>query len=298
MPNAWDAGSAKYLAACGFAALGTTSAGIAFAAGHRDSDPRQSVDAMFAAIASIVAAVPIPVSADLEAGFGDSLDDVQRTFTRAIAIGCAGGSLEDVADYATPGQFVLRSRQDAIERVCAARAAIDQHATPFVLTARTECFLTGHPSPLAEAIDRLCAFRDAGADCLFAPGISQPADIATLVREVNAPLNVLTAGPAAQLTLAQLRDLGVRRISTGSALAEARRQLAGQRRLGPQRQRMGGARVERAREAARQLVLAGRRQERHEQVVAAWARRRAHRKRRSRWRTSSSSEVSYCWCGV
>ncbi len=221
MPNAWDAGSAKYLAACGFAALGTTSAGIAFAAGHRDSDPRQSVDAMFAAIASIVAAVPIPVSADLEAGFGDSLDDVQRTFTRAIAIGCAGGSLEDVADYATPGQFVLRSRQDAIERVCAARAAIDQHATPFVLTARTECFLTGHPSPLAEAIDRLCAFRDAGADCLFAPGISQPADIATLVREVNAPLNVLTAGPAAQLTLAQLRDLGVRRISTGSALARA-----------------------------------------------------------------------------
>lgn len=221
MPNAWDAGSAKYLAACGFAALGTTSAGIAFAAGHRDSDPRQSVDAMFAAIASIVAAVSIPVSADLEAGFGDSLDDVQRTFTRAIAIGCAGGSLEDVADYATPGQFVLRSRQDAIERVCAARAAIDQHATPFVLTARTECFLTGHPSPLAEAIDRLCAFRDAGADCLFAPGISQPADIATLVREVNAPLNVLTAGPAAQLTLAQLRDLGVRRISTGSALARA-----------------------------------------------------------------------------
>lgn len=221
MPNAWDAGSAKYLAACGFAALGTTSAGIAFAAGHRDSDPRQSVDAMFAAIASIVAAVSIPVSADLEAGFGDSLDDVQRTFTRAIAIGCAGGSLEDVADYATPGQFVLRSRQDAIERVRAARAAIDQHATPFVLTARTECFLTGHPSPLAEAIDRLCAFRDAGADCLFAPGISQPADIATLVREVNAPLNVLTAGPAAQLTLAQLRDLGVRRISTGSALARA-----------------------------------------------------------------------------
>lgn len=221
MPNAWDAGSAKYLAACGFAALGTTSAGIAFAAGHRDSDPRQSVDAMFTAIASIVAAVSIPVSADLEAGFGDSLDDVQRTFTRAIAIGCAGGSLEDVADYATPGQFVLRSRQDAIERVCAARAAIDQHATPFVLTARTECFLTGHPSPLAEAIDRLCAFRDAGADCLFAPGISQPADIATLVREVNAPLNVLTAGPAAQLTLAQLRDLGVRRISTGSALARA-----------------------------------------------------------------------------
>ena len=221
MPNAWDAGSAKYLAACGFAALGTTSAGIAFAAGHRDSDPRQSVDAMFTALASIVAAVSIPVSADLEAGFGDSLDDVQRTFTRAIAIGCAGGSLEDVADYATPGQFVLRSRQDAIERVCAARAAIDQHATPFVLTARTECFLTGHPSPLAEAIDRLCAFRDAGADCLFAPGISQPADIATLVREVNAPLNVLTAGPAAQLTLAQLRDLGVRRISTGSALARA-----------------------------------------------------------------------------
>ena len=221
MPNAWDAGSAKYLAACGFAALGTTSAGIAFAAGYRDSDPRQSVDAMFAAIASIVAAVPIPVSADLEAGFGDSLDDVQRTFTRAIAIGCAGGSLEDVADYATPGQFVLRSRQDAIERVRAARAAIDQHATPFVLTARTECFLTGHPTPLAEAIDRLCAFRDAGADCLFAPGVSQPADIATLVREVNAPLNVLTAGPAAQLTLAQLRDLGVRRISTGSALARA-----------------------------------------------------------------------------
>ena len=127
IPNAWGAGSAKYLAACGFAARGApTSAGIAFVAGYRDSDPRQSVDAMFAAIASIVAAVPIPVSADLEAGVGDSLDDVQRTFTRAIAIGCAGGSLEDVADYATPDQFVLRSRQDAIEHVRAA----DRHAAP------------------------------------------------------------------------------------------------------------------------------------------------------------------------
>lgn len=221
MPNAWDAGSARYLAACGFKAIGTTSAGIAFAAGYRDSDPRLPVDTQFDAIARIVNAVSIPVSADLEAGFGDSLDDVRRTFSRAMAIGCAGGSLEDVADYSTPGRFVLHNRQDAADRVRAARAAIDQYGAPFVLTARTECFLTDHPTPLAEAIDRLCAFRDAGADCLFAPGISRAQDIATLVREVGAPINVLAAGPAARLTLEQLTGLGVRRVSTGSAIARA-----------------------------------------------------------------------------
>lgn len=221
MPNAWDAGSAKYLAALGFKAIGTTSAGIAFSLGYRDSDPRLPKELMFEAISRIVDAVSIPVSADLEAGFGNSTEDVCDTIARAMEIGCAGGSLEDVADYSESGKFTLFSREEAVERVRVARAKIDECGLPFVLTARTECFLTDHSSPLTEAIERLSAFREAGADCVFAPGVSKLEDIATIVREVGTPLNVLAAGPAASHTLDQFALIGVRRISTGSGIARA-----------------------------------------------------------------------------
>lgn len=221
MPNAWDAGSAKLIAAAGFPALGTTSTGIAYAMGYRDSDPRIGPTAMLDAIGRIVDAVDVPVSADLEAGFGTTIEAVVTTIRRAIDIGCAGGSLEDIADYAKTGQSVLMETAEAVDRVRAACGEIKLFDPSFVLTARTECYLTGHPSPLKEAIKRLAAFRDAGASCLYAPGISDPDDIATLVKEVGGAINVLAAGKAAQLSVSRLAALGVRRISTGSGIARA-----------------------------------------------------------------------------
>lgn len=219
MPNAWDAGSAKFLASRGHASIGTTSAGIAYALGYRDSDPRLPTERIFEALQRIVEAVPVPVSADLENGFGDTLEDVASAIARSIKIGCAGGSIEDVADYATRGHMTLLSQQQAVEKIQAARAEIDRANAPFILTARTECYLTGHPSPLGEAIKRLAAFRDAGADCVFAPGIANLGEIELIVKEVGIPVNVLAAGRAASLTIDALRSVGVRRISTGSGIA-------------------------------------------------------------------------------
>lgn len=221
MPNAWDAGSAQLLASAGFHAIGTTSAGIAYALGYRDSDPRLNPALMFEAIGRIVEAVDVPVSADLEAGFGTTEDAVAATIRQAIELGCAGGSLEDVGDYSKTTQFELLPADVAAERVRVASETINTARSPFVLTARTECFLTGHPQALDEAIERLTAFRAAGAHCLYAPGISEPDDIATLVRCVGGPVNVLATGKAARLSVSDLTALGVRRISTGSGITRA-----------------------------------------------------------------------------
>lgn len=219
MPNAWDAGSAKFLASRGYASIGTTSAGMAYALGYRDSDPRLSKEWLFEALQRIVDAVAVPVSADLENGFGNAPEDVAATFARSIKIGCAGGSIEDVADYSTIGHMVLLDQEHAVEKIQAARAEIDHANVPFILTARTECYLTGHPSPLNETIKRLAAFRDAGADCVFAPGIADLGDIELIVKEVGIPVNVLVGGRASSLTVEALRSVGVRRISTGSNIA-------------------------------------------------------------------------------
>ncbi|MGV8894363.1 MAG: isocitrate lyase/PEP mutase family protein [Burkholderiaceae bacterium] len=219
MPNAWDAGSAKFLASYGFASIGTTSAGIAFSLGYRDSDPRISAEKILSVVESIVRAVDVPVSADLEAGLGHSLQDVAKTFKRAIDIGCAGGSIEDVCDYTHAGHFSLYSQVAAVERLKVARDTIDKARSRFVLTARTECYLTGHPNPLGETLSRLSAYFDAGADCVFAPGITDVNHISAIVSEIKCPLSVLPTGALSKLSRMELEQLGVRRLSTGSAIA-------------------------------------------------------------------------------
>jgi 2-methylisocitrate lyase-like PEP mutase family enzyme len=157
------------------------------------------------------------VNVDFQDGYAAGLDELAANVTRCVLAGAAGLSIEDATGVpAAP----LRERDDAIERIRAARAAIDATGVPVVLTARCEAWLVGTPEPERTAIDRLVAFADAGADCLYAPGVTDPEAIDRLVRAVAPrPLNVLVSAPAPALSFARLADLGVRRISVGSALA-------------------------------------------------------------------------------
>lgn len=218
MPNAWNAGSARVLADLGFPALGTTSAGIAFCLGRPDYDRRVSRDEMMAELARIAAAVDLPVSADLEAGYGPRPEDVAETVHLSIAAGMAGGSIEDyTGDPANP----LFEPAEAVARVAAAREAADASGLPYVLTGRAECYLVGHPEPFAESVRRLNLYRAAGADCLYAPGLTDPEEIGALVRAVEGPVNIVVGLAGGPLTVEALGELGVRRISVGGALARA-----------------------------------------------------------------------------
>ncbi len=218
MPNAWDAGSARLLVAAGFPALGTTSAGIAFSRGLPDYEDRIPRAAMLEACAAIAAAVGVPVSGDLEAGYGATPGQVAETMSLAIEAGLAGGSLED---HLVGGENELYDIEAAAERVAVARDAIDASGLPFVLTARAECYLTGHPEPFAESVRRLNRYREAGADCLYAPGQTTSEEIGRLVREVDGPVNVVMGLAGAALTVNELAALGVKRISVGGSLARA-----------------------------------------------------------------------------
>ena len=217
MPNPWDVGSAVYLHSLGFKALATTSAGFAFSRGLPDSVDALHIDAVLAHIGEIVAATPLPVNADFQAGYADDPEGVAENVTRCVRAGAAGLSIEDATgDVSSP----LYDRAIAVERIRAARAAIDGTKIPVVLTARCEAWLVGDPDPARTALDRLPAFADAGADCLFAPGVRDPGVIAAIVKAV-APraVNVIVSSPSPGLSLSSLADLGVRRISVGSALA-------------------------------------------------------------------------------
>lgn len=223
MPNAWDAGSAKMLVSVGFEAIGTTSAGIAFALGQPDnafcsSEARVQRDAMIKAVHQITAAVSAPVNADLEGGFGDSPDDVAQTIRQAIAAGAVGGNIED---YTGNPDHPLYDRELAVERIKAARETIDASGIPFVLVARTDRFNISQTGGFSEAVERANLYREAGADCLFAPGISDAETITDLVKEIDAPLNVVMGLSGSELSLTKLRDLGVRRVSIGGSLARA-----------------------------------------------------------------------------
>jgi 2-methylisocitrate lyase-like PEP mutase family enzyme len=217
MPNPWDAGTARYLEHLGFRALATTSAGFAFSRGLPDSVDALPVEAVLAHVREIVTATGLPVNADFQSGYADDAEGVAANVTRCVAAGCAGLSIEDASgDPAAP----LFDRARAVERVRAARAAIDATGIPVVLTARCEALLVGAADPIRTAIDRLIAFADAGADCLFAPGARDPDLIATMVTAVSPrPVNVLVSAPVPGLSLQRLASLGVRRISVGSALA-------------------------------------------------------------------------------
>lgn len=215
MPNAWCEGSARLIQQMGYASLGTTSAGIAYAQGYRDSSPSMNNDDRFAAIDRIVRAVDIPVTADLENGLAKTLEKVEEHFRRALAIGCAGASIEDISDYSDPDTPVYFSIGEACDRVRAASEAVRVLDADFVLTARTDYLLGAHAYSLSEVIARLVAFEEAGADCLFAPGVRSIEDLEIIQRSLTKPLNVL---PVSGMTIDRLRATGIRRISLGSAL--------------------------------------------------------------------------------
>ncbi|GEL21842.1 2-methylisocitrate lyase [Pseudonocardia sulfidoxydans NBRC 16205] len=204
IPNPWDAGSARLLASLGFRALATTSSGFAGTLGRRDGGVTR--DEALAHAATIVAATDLPVSADLENGFGHAPGDVAATITAARGAGLAGGSVEDfTGDAGSP----IYARDAAVERIAAATSAAGGE---FVLTARCENLLHG-VHDLADTIERLQAYQEAGADVLYAPGLARIADVETVVRNVDRPVNVLLVdgGP----TVAELGRAGVARISVG-----------------------------------------------------------------------------------
>jgi 2-methylisocitrate lyase-like PEP mutase family enzyme len=215
LPNPWDAGTAVVLEHLGFKALATTSAGYAFSRGLPDGGV--SRDAMLAHVREIVEATPLPVNADFMGGYADEPEGVAANVRLCVATGVAGLSIEDsTGDSAKP----LYDLDLAIDRIKAARAAIDASGVPVVLTARCEAWLVGQPEPFRVVLERLAAFAEAGADCLYAPGVRDLEEIAEIVRTVAPkPVNVLVAKWNRELTVSQLADLGVRRISVGSALA-------------------------------------------------------------------------------
>jgi 2-methylisocitrate lyase-like PEP mutase family enzyme len=217
IPNPWDVGTAVVLGRLGFKALATTSAGMAFARGLPDTVAAVPRDVMLAHVREVVTATSLPVNADFQAGYGRDADEVGANVALCVATGVAGLSIEDASgDRAVP----LYERGAAVARVRAARTAIDASGTGVLLTARCEAWLVGDAEPLATALDRLVAYADAGADCLYAPGVRDAEQIATLVRAVAPrPVNVLMSGPVAGLTVARLADLGVRRVSVGSGLS-------------------------------------------------------------------------------
>jgi 2-methylisocitrate lyase-like PEP mutase family enzyme len=216
LPNPWDTGTARFLAQAGFEALATTSAGFAFTRGLPDDVGAVSLEAMLAHVAEVVAATPLPVNADFQNGYADDPDAVARNVARCVATGVAGLSIEDATgDPARP----LYERALAVDRVRAARAAIDATGVPVVLTARCEAWLARDPDAARTALDRLAAFADAGADCLYAPGVRDLETIARIVTSVAPkPVNVLVSAAGTGLTLHALAERGVRRISVGSAL--------------------------------------------------------------------------------
>jgi 2-methylisocitrate lyase-like PEP mutase family enzyme len=221
LPNAWDAGGAIMLAGCGFPALATTSGGIAFSLGKPDyhlGDPALGVsrDEMFDRIRAIVAAVDVPVSADLEAGYGDEPEAVAETIGLAIEAGLAGGNIED----RIPGKPRLYDEALAIARIRAARAAIDAKGTKFVLNARTDAFPMTQ-NGLETAVRRANLYREAGADCVFAPGAPDADAVRTLVREIRAPLNIVSGLGSVTLDPKTLLGLGVQRVSLGASMARA-----------------------------------------------------------------------------
>jgi 2-methylisocitrate lyase-like PEP mutase family enzyme len=212
LPNPWDVGSARMLEHLGFAALASTSSGFAWTTGRPDN--AVTCADVLRHLKSLCDAVDLPVNADFESGFAADPEGVAANVGLAIPTGVAGLSIED-RDLEAP--FGLYDKALAVERIRAARVTIDQSGENVILVARTEGLLSD-PTAVKPAIDKLVAFADAGADCLYAPGVRDKADIRAMVRAVAPkPLNVLAMGP--RLSVAELAELGVRRISVGGALA-------------------------------------------------------------------------------
>ncbi|MBL0727863.1 isocitrate lyase/phosphoenolpyruvate mutase family protein [Piscinibacter sp. HJYY11] len=222
MPNAWDAGTAVLLAEAGFAAIGTTSAGIAFSLGKPDFHVRHAHlavtrDETLDAVKRIASAVPLPVNADLEAGYGDTPEQVAESVRLAIAAGAAGCNIEDT--HRATGR--LFDEAEAVERIAAASEAVRASGRAFVLNARTDVFQHGGDQGLARAIERGNRFIAAGADCVFTPGVADAERARTLVREIGGPLNLVVGLNEAASSATALLDVGVKRISVGGSIARA-----------------------------------------------------------------------------
>lgn len=215
IPNPWDIGTARLLATLGFEALATTSAGYAFSVGQRDNTIGR--DKMMVHVSEIVSATDLPVSADLENGFGDDPETVAETILLAAATGLAGGSIEDSTNR--PGDPIYQ-HELAVERVRAAAELVRSLPFPFMLTARAENYLVGRRD-LKDTIKRLQAYQEAGANVLYAPGLAGKEDIAAVVSSVDCPVNVVMGLQGVQLSLAELSKIGVKRVSVGSALSRA-----------------------------------------------------------------------------
>jgi 2-methylisocitrate lyase-like PEP mutase family enzyme len=217
MPNPWNGGTARILTALGFEALATTSAGLAFALGRRDGEGALTRDEALANAAAIVQATSLPVSGDLENGFGDALEAAAETIRLAAAAGLVGASIEDATgDPDRP----IYDASFAAERIAAAAEAARALPFPFTLTARAENFLYGRPD-LDDTIRRLQAFEVAGADVLYAPGLRDLSSIRSVCAAVGKPVNVIMGLAGAEFSVDDLAAVGVRRISVGSAFARA-----------------------------------------------------------------------------
>jgi 2-methylisocitrate lyase-like PEP mutase family enzyme len=216
IPNPWDIGTARLLAQLGFAALATTSAGFAFSCGVSDNTVGR--DAMMEHLSCIASATVLPVSADLVNGYGDSAEAVEQTIRLAAAAGVVGGSIEDATQRPAEPLYEL---EHAVDRIRAAAAAARSLPFTFTLTARAENYLVGQPN-LAQTIERLQAYQDAGADVLYAPGLTKEEDIAAVVKALDKPVNaVMGFSQGAGLNLSALSGIGVKRVSVGSALSRA-----------------------------------------------------------------------------
>lgn len=215
IPNPWDVGTARLLEQMGFLALASTSAGHAFSRGTADNGLNREM--VLQHLAEMADATSLPVSADLENGFGHDPDVVAETITLAARAGVVGGSIEDSTNDAGDAQYEVAH---AAERIRAAVEAARKLPFHFTVTARAENFAVGRPD-LADTIARLQRYQEAGADVLFAPGLKERSDIATLVRSVDRPVNVIIGSPGMELSVRELFELGVTRVSVGSSLARA-----------------------------------------------------------------------------
>ena len=215
IPNPWDVGTARVLAQLGFQALATTSAGYAFSVGKKDGTIGR--DETMSHVKAIVSASELPVSADLENGFGDAPEIVAETIRLAAVAGLVGGSIEDVTGRDDSSLYDIGF---AAERIRAAAEVVRELPFPFTLTARAENFIVGRPD-LRDTIKRLQAYQEAGADVLYAPGLRTREDITAVVKAVDLPVNVIMGLQGVQLSVAELSAIGVKRISVGSALSRA-----------------------------------------------------------------------------
>ena len=218
MPNAWNAGSAVLLEQTGFDAIATTSAGIAFSRGLTDGDGSLAFEDALDETAQIASITGLPLSMDSENGYAHDPETVRVNFKRIAASGVVGASIEDYRGKPDDPYYDI---QLAVERVHAARQALNDLGYPFMLTARAECYLYGHSDPFPEAVERVNRYREAGADCLYVPGIRDIETIRELVKAVDGPINVVMGLAGEPISYMELRDAGVARISIGGSLMRA-----------------------------------------------------------------------------